>query len=241
MYKRQEIQFLDPAPRLFSFNNPYGSCKKCTGFGAVLEYDESLIVPVPERSLRAGAVDPWEVKRYRKKYRTRLFEFARQRGIDLDTPWNELPERFRRHVIHGARRRGKGRSFQGVIPFFRSRERKRYKAYIRVFLRKYQLAKTCPECGGARLRREALYVKVGGRDIGEVSGMTISGGRQWFEELLGGAGGDGVNTLREGEAALAGPILHEIRSRLSFLDDVGLGYLTLDRHCLLYTSPSPRD
>jgi excinuclease ABC subunit A len=214
-----DIRFLDPSPRLFSFNNPYGSCKKCTGFGAVLEYDESLIVPVPERSLRQGAIEPWEVKRYRKRYRSRLFEFAKQRGADLDAPWNELPERFRRHVIHGVKRKGKGRSFQGVIPFFRSRERKRYKAYIRVFLRRYQKARTCPDCGGSRLRPEALYVRVGGRHVGEVSALRISRLRSWFDGL----------ELRDSEAALAAQILLEIRSRLSFLDDVGLGYLTIDR------------
>ena len=294
-----DIRFLDPSPRLFSFNNPYGSCDECTGFGAVLEYDESLIVPVPERSLREGAVDPWEVKRYRKKYRSKLFEFAKQRGVDLDTPWRELPERFRRHVIQGAKRKGKGRSFQGVIPFFKSRERKRYKAYIRVYLRKYQLARTCPGCEGARLRPEALYVKVGGRAIGEISDLRISVARGWFQAIEhrsssidhrasdpaaasngagGGAGGaaDGSNTavegaegagvaasaadgsdaaeegkgrgsmidersesersmidaryrLRDSEAMLAKQILREINARLSFLDDVGLGYLTLDR------------
>ena len=255
-----DIQFLDPSPRLFSFNNPYGSCEKCTGFGAVLEYDEALIVPVPERSIREGAVDPWETKRYRKKYRGRLFEFAKQRGVSLDTPWSELPERFRRHVIQGARRKGKGRSFQGVIPFLKSRERKRYKAYIRVFLRKYQLARTCPACGGSRLRPAALHVRVGGRHIGEVSDMRISEIRRWFADLErptsnneqpssstaiateGGAGpvadgaGDSEHSridtrfaLRDSELALARPILREITSRLEFLDDVGLGYLTLDR------------
>ncbi len=248
-----DIHFLEPTPRLFSFNNPYGSCEKCTGFGAVLEYDESLIVPVLERSLREGAVDPWEVKRYRKRYRARLFEFAEKRGVDLDTPWDELPERFRRHVIHGVKRKGKGRSFQGVIPFLRTREKKRYKAYIRVFLRKYQLARTCPACGGARLRPETLCVKVDGRHIGEVSQLRISEARSWFRDLtaapppdtgaptpaapsgMGDVGeapaaapdvGDG---LREGELELARQILREITSRLEFLDDVGLGYLTLDR------------
>ena len=221
-----EIQFLDPTPRLFSFNNPYGSCQTCTGFGAVLEYDESLIVPAPDRTIREGAIDPWEVKRYRRKYRTRLFEFAKQRAVDLDTPWKDLPDRFRRHVIAGVRRKGAGRSFQGVIPFLRSRERKRYKAYIRVFLRKYQLARTCPDCDGARLRPEALWIRVGGRHIGEVSAMTIGEAHGWFNGLLATRGTDG---FRESEAALAGPILREIESRLSFLDDVGLGYLALDR------------
>ncbi len=225
-----EIQFLDPSPRLFSFNNPYGSCEKCTGFGAVLEYDESLIVPVPQRSIREGAVDPWETKRYRKKYRGRLFEFAKQRGVSLDAPWSELPDRFRRHVIQGARRKGKGRSFQGVIPFLKSRERKRYKAYIRVFLRKYQRARTCPACGGARLRPAALHVRVGGRHIGEVSDMRISEIRRWFAELESRAPAiEDRYQLRDNEAALAKQILREITSRLEFLDDVGLGYLTLDR------------
>ena len=224
-----EIQFLDPTPRLFSFNNPYGSCDTCNGFGAVLEYDESLIVCEPGKSLREGAVEPWEVKRYRKKYRSRLFEFARQRAVDLDTPWNELPERFRRHVIQGVRRKGKGRSFQGVIPFLESRERKRYKAYIRVFLRRYQRARTCPDCGGARLRPEALNVKVGGRHIGEVADLRISEAREWFDALpLAKDGGDAAGTGSLA-AGLAGPILREIRARLSFLDDVGVGYLTLDR------------
>jgi excinuclease ABC subunit A len=247
-----DVVFLEPTPRLFSFNNPYGSCDTCTGFGAVLEYDESLIVPVPERSLREGAVDPWEVKRYRKRYRTKLFDFAQQRGVDLDTPWAELPERFRRHVIQGVRRKGKGRSFQGVIPFLESREKKRYKAYIRVFLRKYQKARTCPDCGSARLRPEALCVRVGGRHIGEVSELRISEARAWFDRLTadapgaaapdvgdapdpaarpdvgeGGEGGDGG--LRPGELELSRQILREITSRLAFLDDVGLGYLTLDR------------
>ncbi len=227
--RHPDVQFLEPTPRLFSFNNPYGSCRKCSGFGAVLEYDESLIVPLPGRSLRAGAVEPWEVKRYRKKYRTRLFEFARQRGLDLDTPWSELPERFRRHVIHGVRRREEGRSFQGVIPFLRSRERKRYKAYIRVFLRRYQKAMVCPDCRGSRLRPEALYVRVGGRDIGEVSALTVETARAWFETLS--AGGDGADErpLRVSERALSGGILREIGARLSFLDDVGLGYLSMDR------------
>ncbi len=241
--RHPDVQFMEPAPRLFSFNNPYGSCKECTGFGAVLRYDESLIVPLPERSLREGAVEPWEVKRYRSKYRARLFEFAKQRGVDLDTPWRDLPERFRRHVIEGARRREKGRSFQGVIPFLESRERKRYKAYIRVFLRKYQRAVTCPACGGARLRPEALHVRVGGRDIGEVSALTIESARSWFARLSGdGEGRDDPDgspatapaiepdaLLRPSERAISVGILREIEARLSFLDDVGLGYLTLDR------------
>jgi excinuclease ABC subunit A len=214
-----DIRFVDPQPRLFSFNNPFGSCTRCTGFGAVLEYHESLVIPAPTRTLHQGAVDPWEVKRYRKKYRTRLLDFAADSGIPTDRPWAELPEDFRRDVLQGVKSRG--RSFQGVFPFLRSRERKRYKAYIRMFLRRYQLATTCPDCRGARLRPEALNVRVGDRDIGEIGAMTIARAREWFNGL-----GDGPHAPGVGVAT---PILREVGSRLSFLDDVGLGYLSLDR------------
>src|SRR5690606_19764524 len=124
-----------------------GSCPRCTGFGATLEYDPALIVPNPARSLRQGAVDPWEKPRYRR-YKERLLAYATRRGVRPDRPWAELPEDFRRAVLRGER------GFTGVIPFLRSREEKRYKQYIRVFLRQYQSTRTCEACGGARLRPE---------------------------------------------------------------------------------------
>jgi excinuclease ABC subunit A len=231
-----DIRFLEPQPRLFSFNNPFGSCKRCTGFGAVLDYHESLIVPSPERSLRKGAIDPWEVNRYRKKYRTRLLDFAGDSGVSVDAAWQELPETFRLEVLHGVR--GPDRRFQGVLPFLKSRERKRYKPYIRMFLRRYQLATTCPDCGGARLRPEALRVRVGGRHIGEVSAMTIADARAWFAGLGGASNGDALAGSPAGAAPgkadprrsdARGAIVREIDARLTFLDDVGLGYLSLDR------------
>ncbi|HEX6940546.1 MAG TPA: excinuclease ABC subunit UvrA [Longimicrobiales bacterium] len=238
------IRFLDPTPRLFSFNNPYGSCPTCTGFGAVLEYDPALIVPNPARSLRDGAVDPWERPRYHRE-RARLLAFARERGVSPDAPWQELPEEFRHAVLHGAR------GFRGVLPFLRSRESKRYKQYIRVFLRQYQSAKPCPACGGARLRPEARNVKVRGRDIGEVAELPIAELRDWVAALMGaaaaappaGAGGGAAAGpgggaprasaaepgLSPQERAIAAPILRELEARLGFLCDVGLGYLTLSR------------
>ena len=215
-----DIRFLDPSPRLFSFNNPYGSCPSCTGFGAVLEYDPTLIVPNEERSLREGAVDPWEKPRY-AKYRTKLHAWARAQGMSLDAPWYELDDDFRDGVLYGTR------GFTGVIPFMRSREPKRYKQYIRVFLRQYQSALSCPDCGGAKLRPEALFVRVCDMNIAEAAELPVSVLLDWAEGLHEGEGGD--LALSAQETAIAAPILRELLARLRFLDDVGLGYLSLQR------------
>jgi excinuclease ABC subunit A len=244
-----EIRFLDPTPRLFSFNNPYGSCPTCTGFGATLEYDPALIVPNPGRSLREGAVDIWEKPRY-KRERERLLAFARERGVSVDLPWRELPEAFRDEVMHGTR------GFRGAIPFLRSREEKRYKQYIRVFLRQYQSARPCRDCGGSKLRPEALWVRVGDLDIARAAELPITELRRWVESIGAPCGDDGRGlgasaeevgraaadspqpqgaTARGGveltpqQHAIAAPILRELRARLRFLDDVGLGYLSLHR------------
>jgi excinuclease ABC subunit A len=216
-----DIRFLDPTPRLFSFNNPYGSCPECTGFGAVLEYDPRLIVPNGDRSLRDGAVDPWEKPRYGKQ-RRKLLAFARDQDIDVDAPWADLPKRFRDTVL-----RGKRRMFQGVVPFLKSREKKRYKQYIRVFLRQYQTAMACPSCGGSKLRPEALFVRVADTDIAHASGIPIGELRDWVNALDGGTGR--VAPLTRQEREIAAPILRELRSRLEFLTAVGVGYLTLNR------------
>jgi excinuclease ABC subunit A len=216
-----EIRFLDPTPRLFSFNNPYGSCPACTGFGATLDYDEALIVPNVERTLEEGAVDPWEKPRYGKQ-RKRLLAFAKQRKVRVDVPWHELPEKFRSSVLHGVR------GFQGVIPFLRSREDKRYKQYIRVFLRQYQTASPCADCAGSKLRPESLYVRVAGATIAEASNQPIATLRSWIERA---AAGEAAlpEPLSPQERGIAEPILRELRARLRFLDDVGVGYLTLHR------------
>ncbi len=206
------VAFSDPTPQLFSFNNPYGTCSLCTGFGATLEYDPELIVPSPARSIADGAVDPWTKPRYRRE-RQRLRDFAVERGVSLYSPWEELPAKFRDAVLYGAK------GFKGVVPFLVSRERKRYKQYIRVFLRQYQSPVSCRECGGARIRAQALYVRVGGRTIADVSEMPLEELGPWIAEL----------ELSEMEAQIAETILRELRSRIGFLVDVGLGYLTLSR------------
>ncbi len=200
-------------PILFSFNNPRGACPGCNGFGAVLEYDESLIVRDAKKSLAQGALDPWTKPRYEGRRRI-LRETARARGIPLDTAWRDLAERDRHFLLHGA-----GGRFLGMLPFLERLEAKRYKQYIRVFLRQYQLAKTCPACGGARLKSEALAVRVGGKSIAEVAALTAGGVRDWVAGL----------ELPPFARAVAVHILAELTARLSFVNDVGLGYLTLDR------------
>ena len=207
-----DVEFMEPSPQLFSFNNPYGTCPECTGFGATLDYDEALIVPMPERSLRQGAIDPWTKPRYKKEHR-RLLEFARDRDISTDAPWEELPQEFREAVLRGVK------GFKGIIPFLVSRERKRYKAYIRVFLRQYQSPSTCQQCGGARIRAQGLYVRVGDKTIAWVGELPLEELSAWFDEL----------ELSAMEEQIAETILRELKARVSFLVDVGLGYLSLSR------------
>src|SRR5712692_7115859 len=201
------------APSFFSFNNPRGACPACNGFGAVLEYDESLIVPDARRTLAQGALDPWTKPRYEGRRRL-LREIARAKGIATDTPWRDLPERDRRLLLHGATGR-----YLGMFPFLERLEAKRYKQYIRVFLRQYQLAKTCPACGGARLKPEALAVRLGGRTIAEAAALTAAELRDWLGRL----------ELGPFQQRVAEHVLEELAARVGFVNDVGLGYLTLDR------------
>jgi excinuclease ABC subunit A len=200
-------------PTLFSFNNPRGACPTCNGFGAVLEYDESLVVPQPDRTLAQGALDPWTKPRYTGRRRM-LKEVAEREGIPFDSPWHRLSAKQRRLLLHD-----KAGRFVGVFPFLRGLERKRYKQYIRVFLRQYQKALPCPDCGGARLRPEALAVRVGDSSIGDVGSLTAAELARWFESLR----------LTPFERGVSATILRELVDRVGFLCDVGLGYLTIDR------------
>ncbi len=200
-------------PILFSFNHPRGACPGCNGFGAVLEYDESLIVPDSRKSLAQGALDPWTKPRYEGRRRI-LRETARAKGIPLDLRWRDLSDKARHFLLNGASGR-----FLGLLPFLQRLEAKRYKQYIRVFLRQYQLAKTCPACGGARLKPEALAVRVGGRTIADVAALTAGAVSDWIAHL----------ELAPFRRAVAVHIFDELAARVSFVNDVGLGYLTLDR------------
>jgi excinuclease ABC subunit A len=200
-------------PALFSFNNPRGACSHCNGFGAVLEYDESLIVCDPGKSLAEGAIDPWTKPRYESRRRI-LLDFARSIGADPKKAWSRLKASHRRELLYGR----KGR-YVGIFPFLKGLEEKRYKQYIRVFLRQYQLAKTCEQCGGSRLNPDALAIRIGNRTIGSVAAGSLDEIHRWLLGL----------SLTPSEQLVAQLILDQLHARLGFLRDVGLGYLTLDR------------
>jgi len=202
-----------PTPQLFSFNNPRGACSQCNGFGAILEYDESLVVPYPTRSLRDGAIDPWTKPRYDNKRRA-LAEFAKRERIPMDKPWDQLTS-AQRQLLLNSRTRG----YKGIFPFLRDLEEKRYKQYIRVFLRQYQTAQECPRCHGTKLQPDALNVRVGGLNIAQVAELPVDRLAEWLNEL----------ELSDFERRVAEMILKEARDRVTFLRDVGLGYLSMNR------------
>jgi excinuclease ABC subunit A len=207
------IGYETPQPRLFSFNNPFGACPTCHGFGNIIELDMGLVVPDPSKTINQGAIEPWSKPHYRAQL-AELKRAARKAGVRLDVPWEELTDEERRFAVEGD-----GGDFEGIRGFFRWLERKKYKVHVRVFLSRYRGYLACPDCSGARLRREARNVRVGGRTIDEVSALTVEGARGFFSGLQ----------LTEKEAAVADKVLREIRRRLTFLSDVGLDYLTLDR------------
>jgi excinuclease ABC subunit A len=211
--RRCHITYEAPQPRLFSFNNPFGACPTCHGFGNVIELDLDLVVPDQTKSIRGGAIEPWTKPHYRTELAT-LKREAKRLGIPLDTPWAELTDAQKTVVIEGD-----GGEYAGIRGFFAWLERKKYKVHVRVFLSRYRGYLTCPDCKGTRLRREARDVRVGGLTIDRASAQTVSQAQQFFGGL----------TLGEQDAAIADKVLREITRRLQFLADVGLDYLTLDR------------
>ncbi len=202
----------EPEPRLFSFNNPFGACPRCQGFGNTVDFDLNLVIPDKDLSLAEGAIDPWNRPKYRGWY-TDLRKQAGELGVPLDVAWRDLPEAARETIL-----RGKG-SFLGVFGFFAQMEKKKYKLHVRVMLSKYRGYAECPDCRGQRLRAEARSVRLNGQNICQASAQTIAQANEFF----------GALKLSPMQDEIAGPILDEVRQRLSFLDAVGLEYLTLDR------------
>src|SRR5271166_3599992 len=210
--KQCNLRYEEPEPRLFSFNNPYGACPRCQGFGNTIDFDLDLVIPDKGKSLGEGAIDPWNKPKYKPLF-AEMKRFAKQAEIPLDVPWGELEAEQQELILNG------DGDFLGVRGFFQYLERKKYKLHIRVFLSRYRGYSTCPECQGNRLRLEARQVKISGRNICDVCAMTVEDAATFFA---------GVRLSAE-ESEIAERLLEEIRERLRFLNDVGLEYLTLDR------------
>ena len=203
----------EPEPRMFSFNNPFGACPRCQGFGNTIDFDLNLVIPDPQKTLGEGAIDPWSKPKYRQ-LAAELKRYCRGRDIPTDLPWRELTPEQQKLVLEGERG-----AFLGVRGFFAHLERKKYKLHVRVFLSRYRGYALCTECCGGRLRAEARQVRIAGKNICQTVAMTVEEAAKFFAGLK----------LSEYESGIAEEILQEIRSRLKFMNDVGLEYLTLDR------------
>ena len=202
-----------PQPRLFSFNSPFGACPTCHGFGNVIELDLNLAVPDQSKSIQQNAIEPFTKPHYRS-HLVDLKRAARATGVRLTTPWRDLTDEERAFIVEGD-----GAEYKGIKGFFRWLEKKKYKVHVRVFLSRYRGYLTCPDCDGTRLRREARDVYVGGQTIDRVCGYTVGEAVGFFDGL----------SLTDKEQTVADRVVREITRRLSFLRNVGLDYLTLDR------------
>jgi excinuclease ABC subunit A len=204
--------YREPEPRLFSFNNPFGACPRCQGFGNTIDFDPNLIIPNRSKTLDEGAIDPWTKPKYRA-WHGEMKRAAKTEGVPIDVPWFDLTETQQRFIEEG---RG---SWAGVRGFFAELERKKYKLHVRVFLSKYRGYATCPDCRGQRLRAEARAVLLDGKNICEVCALTITEAQEFLDSLA----------LSPSQQEIAGKVLEEVRQRVRFLQQVGLEYLTLDR------------
>jgi excinuclease ABC subunit A len=209
---RCEVPLARPQPLLFSFNHPLGACPECKGFGNILRYDETLVVPDPSRSLGEGAVAPWSQPSGRR-HQKQLLKAAKKRGVDITRPYALLPQKDRDWIYQG------GDDFPGIQGFFEEVESYRYKLHVRVFLSRYRSQSPCPRCAGARLRPEALTVTVGGATIADWNGKTVEDLNLFLGSL----------SFSPWEEAVGREALKLLRAKLSFLQRVGLGYLTLGR------------
>ncbi|RLA97165.1 MAG: excinuclease ABC subunit A, partial [Deltaproteobacteria bacterium] len=205
-----DISYREPFPNLFSFNSPAGACELCRGFGRVIDIDPELVVPDPTKTIEEGAIKPWSgIARLEFED---LLHFCRRRGIPTDVPFKDLDEEHRRAILEG------DSTFYGVKGFFEWLETKKYKLHVRVFLSRYRTYVTCPRCQGTRFKEEVLLWRIQGKNIAELYALSIEEAHRFFCELS-------SQKLDEASALLVG----EIKRRLKYLLEVGLGYLTLDR------------
>lgn len=207
------VRYEEPEPRFFSFNNPFGACPVCQGFSKVIGIDMNLVVPNPNFTIADGALAPFKGAKY-SSYLRDLIQSAREHKFPINVPYKQLTEEQLLMV-----KRGFGK-YKGLDHFFEELERKTYKLHVRVMLSRYRGYTICPACKGSRLRREALQVKINEKSIHEVVQMPIDQSLKFFENLI----------LTDYDFAVAERVLKEIIKRLSFLNNVGIGYLTLDRY-----------
>lgn len=203
----------EPVPLLFSFNNPVGACPECKGFGNVLKYDEGLIVPDKQLSLKAGAITAWEKPAY-KWWKQQFMNGAKKTGVDIKKPYIELTAQEKTKIFEG------DPAFYGINDFFKELETKRYKLHVRVFLSRYRNAAICPLCEGKRLKQEALAYRISGYDIADLCAMSVQSLTEFFMNI-------GLSPFQKD---LSKEILRQIEIKLAFLHKVGLDYLTLNRH-----------
>ena len=221
-------------PRLFSFNNPFGACPACDGLGVKLAFDEDLVVPDPKKTLEGGAIAPWS-KGPSPLYAQTLQSLSLHYGFKMDTKWSALPDSVHDIVLHGSgsekikftyqdgsRRYDVTKPFEGVIPNMDRRWRETDSSWGREDLARYQSETPCEACKGARLKPEALAVKIGAKNISQISGLAIKAAHKWFSDI--------ETQLSEKQMDIARRILKEIKDRLRFLNDVGLDYLNLSRN-----------
>ena len=223
-------------PRLFSFNNPFGACPECDGLGSKLYFDPDLAVPDKSKTIRQGALAPWANKANNPSpfYFQALEAVAEHFSVSIDAPWSELPKKAQEGFLYGTgntpitivyadgkRRFEVNKPFEGVLNNIERRWRETDSNWMRDELSKYQASTTCTSCGGARLKPEALAVKIDGTHISDVTALSVSAAYQWFQEL--------PNKLTEKQQQIAEKVLKEIQDRLGFLNNVGLQYLTLSR------------
>lgn len=211
-FERDGMEFLEPFPQMFSFNNPFGACDTCEGFGKVAGIDEDLVIPDPEKTIRDGAIAPFSTPKF-SKYLKDLIKVAARYSLPIDVPYLKLPDEIKNIIWNGKD------DYIGIHKFFEVVKSQFYKVHMRVFYSRYRGYSRCHECEGFRIRKDALYVKINDLHIGEVTEMTIGHARTFFEDIR----------LSDFEKEVAEKILFEIRKRLKYLDEVGLEYLTLDR------------
>jgi len=206
--------FREPSPNLFSFNSPLGACTPCQGFGRVITLDWNLVVPDVSKTIAAGVIEPWTKPSSADEFKG-LLAFCKRKGIPVQKPWQELTEKQREMILRGV----KGDRYSSVADYFTFLETKTYKMHVRIFLSKYRCFVPCTACGQTRLKPEALWVQVAGKNVAELQTFSLTRLMEFFAQL----------PLAGSELEKVEPVYLEIKRRLRFLNEVGLGYLSLGR------------